>query len=311
MAEKPLFFKPLIAHQQIPYPISWNTLFGRPAPLEVEIGFGMGEVLLKKAQELPGSNFIGFEQNGERAFKTLLQIALTRPAVNNIRLLKVDARTGFERFFKEKTIDHVYSLFPCPWPKKAHMRHRLFSYSFLKLLNSRLKKKGSFKIVTDYEDYARWVIEQAKGTGFGVETKTSHPQYNTKFERKWLLQGQKEFFELNFVKEKHMSVPVTKEIKLKSYTLKHFDPDRFVMPKETGKISVISKEFLYDSRKHKAMVYLVVVEDHLVQHFWVGIVKKARGWHVGRSDGQNIFQTPGLNRALKLVYDAAAQTSFF
>ena len=95
---------------------------------------------------------------------------------------------------------------------------------------------------------------------------------------------------------------------MKSYSLKNFHFDRFRMEKETGEISVILKDFLYDPKKYKGMAHVVVVEDYMIQHFWIAIVKKGKAWHVGRADGQSFFQTPGINRSIELVYQAALKT---
>ena len=301
-------FKHLVFPSEFSYPIDWSRHFDRRAPLEVEIGFGFGEVLIKKSQEFPQRNFIGFEQNWERIYKTILTIHSSQKPFANICILKVDAKIALQRFFRPKTIDKIYSLFPCPWPKKVHIKHRLFSQKFLKLVNSRLKQNGELHIVTDYQEYANWIEMEAAATGFRFQRNVISPRYGTKFENKWLLKGQKEFFELTFTKQKHIPVTLTKETLLKAYVLKDFDPDRFVMEKETGEISVIFKEFLYDSKKRKGLVHVVVSELDLIQHFWVAIVKKGKVWHLGRADGQNFFQTPGINQALKFVYEAALRS---
>ena len=85
--------------------------------------------------------------------------------LENVRLLKIDARVAFERLFLPQTIDHIHCLFPCPWPKKGHVKHRLFSNVFLKLINSRLKQKGQVKIVTDFCLTGEWVRGEIEGSG--------------------------------------------------------------------------------------------------------------------------------------------------
>jgi len=167
-----------------------------------KIGFGMGEFLVRCATDSPNRNFVGLEQHWERIYKTLRRLERSRFAdpgaghPDNIKILRIDARVAFERLFSPRSIDVIYCLFPCPWPKKGHVKHRLFSKKFLRLLNSRLKAKGMIKIVTDFFPYYEWMLTQIPTTGFDAATQTTQPQYGTKFERKWCEEGQKEFFEL-------------------------------------------------------------------------------------------------------------------
>src|SRR3989338_2350528 len=215
-------FEPIVVPYTLKRPICWDEQFSRKAPIDVEIGFGMGEVLIRSARQSPDRNHIGIEQHWERIYKTLRAITIEQslqqgPLCGNIRILKLDARLCFERLFGCRSIDSVVCLFPCPWPKKGHVKHRLFTNAFLRLVNNRLKNGGQLKIVTDYYPYYEWILDQSSKTGFHVETSTALSQYGTKFERKWREEGQEEFFELKLTKKKHLAVPVKKDTILKSY----------------------------------------------------------------------------------------------
>jgi len=312
MKSKYCSFKPLISPHSLKKPINWGEQFSRRAPLNVEIGFGMGEVLTRVAEASPEKNFVGIEQHWERVCKTLRVMTKQRSIApggpENIRILKVDARVVFERLFASKSVDTVYCLFPCPWPKKGHIKHRLFSNDFLRLLNNRLKKGGTLKIVTDYYPYFEWVLGQVKRAGFQAQTKTTQPQYDTKFERKWREEGQEEFFELNLHKKRHIEVPLKKDVALKSYKLNNFDIDHLQLNDEKGDVSVIFKETIFDKDKQKAMIHTLVAEEHLTQHFWIAVIKKQNAWRVARAEGQNFFPTPGIAMALALVYEAAKKS---
>lgn len=302
--------EPIIPCHQIPRPISWEEQFGRQAPLDVEIGFGLGEFLIRSARENPQRDYVGIEQNWERICKALGGIAKIKKAaepraLSNIRILKVDARLAFERLFHPESIEKVYCLFPCPWPKKAHVRHRLFSSDFLRLLNSRLRPQGEVKILTDFLAFVQWIEGQIPDTGFQIRRETVKPRYDTKFERKWRREGQEEFSELTLMKEKHRAVPLKEDVPLKAYEVKDFHPSRFRLKNQTGDISVIFKDMIFDSAQKRAMIHVVVAEQNLTQHFWIAVFKKGRGWRICRADGQNLLPTEGLARALELVYEAA------
>lgn len=304
--------KPMILPYALKKPINWKEQFNRHAPINVEIGFGMGEVLMWMARKSPDRDFVGIEQHWQRIHKTLRAITkeqcVDQDTLKNIRILKVDARVVFERLFAPKSIDSIYCLFPCPWPKKGHVKHRLFSNNFLRLLNNRLKKDGALKIITDFYPYRDWILEQAQRTDFEVETQMVASQYNTKFERKWRGEGQEEFFELNFLKKRHIHVPVREDIIMKNYVLDDVNADRLQLKDVKGDISVIFKDMLFDKEKQKAMIYTLVAEEHLTQHFWITIVKKQNKWRIARAEGQNFFPTAGIAKALDLVYEGAKRS---
>ena len=74
------------------------------------------------------------ENKCERIHKTLRKIELAH--IENVRLLRVDARLAMVRYFQPRSLERIHCLFPCPWPKKNQVKHRLFSRDFLKLLNN-------------------------------------------------------------------------------------------------------------------------------------------------------------------------------
>ncbi len=179
--------KPFLNHGDLSRPTDWPAIFGNSHPLEVEIGFGNGEYLERLSRECPEVNFVAFEQYCERIHRTLRK--LSRVAQDNVRLLRLDARAGFERYFSPQTISRVHCLYPPPWPKKSDAKHRLFTEDFLKVVNSRLVQGGVLKIVTDHYPYIAWTQEHVKDTGFAVEFKKIPASYATKFEKKWVEAG--------------------------------------------------------------------------------------------------------------------------
>ncbi len=304
---------PFLFHFQQHHPINWEKIFNRCAPIDVEIGFGTGEMLMQLAESYPDRNIIGIEKNIERICKTLLAIDNKKrqnknSQMGNIRIIEIDATLAFQKLFNQQCIDNIYSLFPCPWPKTAHAKHRLFSNAFLKLINNRLKPQGRLKIITDFLPYQKWIIEQAKGCGFSINNRITHAGYNTKFEQKWRQAGQKEFFETELTKKRHIILAGQEKIMLRVYQIKQFKAENFHLYDKTGKISVIFKEIIFDKKRQKAVVRTIVAEDNATQHFWIAIEKKTKYWHIYKAEGQNIFPTPGIALALEMVYKAAKQS---
>lgn len=290
-----------VDHYGLSVPARWTDVFGRKTPLEVEIGFGTGEYLVRLALSRPGHDFVGIEENVERIHKTLRRLEAAKVA--NVRLMHVDARLAFERYFPARTITHLHCLFPCPWPRKNQVKHRLFSNSFLKLVNNRLTTGAKIELVTDHEEYSQWVEGEIARTGFKLEVGQTRPRFDTKFERKWCESGQEEFFTLTFTKKKHLAHPAAKEKDLKVYFFDDFDPASFLFEDHKGKTSVIFKEFIFDQKRSYGIVHLLVAEDYLQQHLWAKIIKTAnKGWCLAVADGSLVIPTDGIAKALELLY---------
>ncbi len=170
--------------------------------IEVEIGFGSGEYLLRRASEYPDRLFIGIETKSGLITEVAKKVASLN--LNNIRLLNSCASNVFTYLFPAYSLSRAYSLFPDPWPKKRHIKYRLFSTHYLRLLNNRLLSGGEALIVTDSKDYCNWVLKQLPGTGFEVENSTIPPQFDTRFERKWLNQDLSTFFRILLKKTEHI-----------------------------------------------------------------------------------------------------------
>ncbi len=300
---------PLIPHYSLETPLNWDVIFEQKAPVDVEIGFGQGEFLLQQAKDNPTRNFCGIEILWERVAKTLNHITpkdKRKPCLSNVRILRCDAWIALDRLINIKSVDNFYSLFPCPWPKKKHLKYRLFSNDFLKLINSRLNDNGRFMMVTDAAYFYDWVLEQSPNTGFSVQKKVIDPQFATKFEKKWLNEGQNKFFQVEFIKNKHVDVPVKENVEVKSFKLDSFDPDGFCFEDYKDDITVICKEIIFDPGRQKANVHLIVSEEHLTQNIRVAIYKKGDYWRLCLAEGQEYFPTEGVNRAIELVYHAAS-----
>ncbi|WAC06212.1 MAG: tRNA (guanosine(46)-N7)-methyltransferase TrmB [Thermodesulfobacteriota bacterium] len=303
MKKRYLSLRPYLLWQTKEHPLEWANIFGRKALLEVEIGFGNGEFLTRQALSSPEKNFVGMELKWGSIRRGLRQIA--HAGLSNVRLLQIDSRVAFDRLFRPQSVDYVCSLFPMPWPKRHHERNRLFSHNFLNLLNNRLMDKRAVHIVTDCEPYFNWVLEQLPGTGFTVETKISCPQFNTKYERKWQEKGQNKFFEINLVKLEHREISEKKEAALRTYSLNHFDPEKFSPKDERGEIVVKFQDFLFDHNRQRGMVRVIVVEDLFTQDFWIAIESREESWHIKVAPGCEVASTVGVQRALDLVYEAA------
>jgi len=133
-------------------PVDLDGLFGRAAPLLVEIGAGSGENLTVEAAARPEWNLLGFEVYDKVLGSTMSR--LERAGVGNVRLVHGDAVTGFEFLLEGACIDELQTYFPDPWHKARHVKRRLVNPGFLTLAASRLKPHALWRLATDWADYA-------------------------------------------------------------------------------------------------------------------------------------------------------------
>lgn len=285
-------------------PADWRVIFNNTHPIDVEIGFGNGEYLERISRENPDTNFVGFEQYCERIQRTLRK--LSRTGLENVRVFRLDARAGLERYFNLQTVTRVHCLYPPPWPKKSDAKHRLFTGDFLRLVNSRLVDGGMLKIVTDYHPYIDWIQENIQGTGFSVEYKKIKASYGTKFERKWVDGGQSEFYELLLTKHQHVFVEIKEDSALQSYLIDQFNPDNFGFAEYSQEgVAVSFKEILFDAKKKIALVHVIACDGPLVQNIRIVIAHSPLGWRINLAEGSMLMPTMAVSQALECVYQAA------
>ena len=91
-----------------------------------------------------------------------------------------------------------------------------------------------------------------------------------------------------------------------------FDPRRLQLPRagnpDAGQPPVIvrCREFLYDPERRKAMIAVLVSESGLTQDFWIEIVCRGDHWTIRPARGCGIVPTPGVQRAVDLIWKSAA-----
>ena len=132
------------------------AVFGREAPVVVEIGFGRGDCLLDAAAARPDRDHVGIEVHAP-GIGYLLARAHER-GLENVRVLFGDAREALRRRFGEGSLDEIRLYFPDPWPKARHHKRRLVQPEFAALAASRLRPGGRLLAATDDEDYAEHML---------------------------------------------------------------------------------------------------------------------------------------------------------
>lgn len=99
------------------------AIFGRTAPLTVEIGVGSGDVLAALAAAHPERDFIGFEVYLPSIATTLNK--LENAGASNARVIMADATAGLDHLFGPADLDELWTFFADPWHKKRHHKRRI------------------------------------------------------------------------------------------------------------------------------------------------------------------------------------------
>lgn len=147
----------LLPWRELDWPLPWTEIFGREAPLALDIGFGSGEFIEEQALLHPERNYVGIELSWTSA--TVLFRRIERTGVSNVRILLADAVVAMGQFFAPESLAEVFVNHPCPWPKARHAGRRLIQPDFLALLADRMASDAPFTLVTDHAEYAGWATE--------------------------------------------------------------------------------------------------------------------------------------------------------
>lgn len=138
-------------------PLDMVALFGREAPLVLEIGFGMGASLVTMAQNNPHQNFLGIEVHAPGVGACLA--SAKEAGVENLRVMCHDAVEVLQKMIPDNSLRMVQLFFPDPWHKARHNKRRIVQVPFAELVMRKLKLGGVFHMATDWEDYATHMLE--------------------------------------------------------------------------------------------------------------------------------------------------------
>lgn len=133
-----------------------RQVFGRAAPLVLEIGSGMGETTAAIAAANPAVDFIAVEVHGPGVGSLLRRIASA--GIDNLRVVRHDAVEVLEHMIADASLAGMHLFFPDPWPKKRHHKRRLVQPAFAALAARKLAPGGYLHAATDWQDYAEQML---------------------------------------------------------------------------------------------------------------------------------------------------------
>ncbi len=126
-------------------------IFGRVAPLEVDLGCGDGTFLATLAREQPARNFLGVDWAASRVRAACRKIGDAQ--LPNARVLRAQNLETLRTLLAPQSVEVCHLLFSDPWPKRRHHERRVFSEEFLHAVAEVLIPGGLLRVATDHAEY--------------------------------------------------------------------------------------------------------------------------------------------------------------
>ena len=132
-------------------------------PYDLEIGCGHGHFLADYAAAHPERHCLGIDIAGGRLARARRKT--DRAGLDNVSWIQAEAQLFLECVAEAIRFSRVFILFPDPWPKKRHHKHRLVQVRFLDLLAEVCAPDAALYFRSDhfpYVDQAREAIQASR-----------------------------------------------------------------------------------------------------------------------------------------------------
>lgn len=174
------------------FAIEPDEIFGRRAPLEVEIGAGKGDFILEYAAAHPEHNFLAVELSG--TVGQLLAVRCGRAELPNVRVARMDARTLVNLMLADRSVAAYHIYYPDPWPKERHIKHRMVSPYFVSNLARTLAPDGAVYAASDVSRWAAEIFAMLEAGGFRRIEREPPGARRSAFGRKYIASGRPIYF---------------------------------------------------------------------------------------------------------------------
>lgn len=171
------------------YRLDLEEVFGRRAPLVVEVGSGSGDAVLAGSAATPERDHLALEVWRPGIAQALAR--LPEPPPTNLRFVEADAAQALDHLLAPGSVTELWTFFPDPWPKARHHKRRLVTPAFAGTVARLLAPGGLWRLATDWPDYAEHIraVLGADDRFVLVSTERAPLRPVTRFERKGVLAG--------------------------------------------------------------------------------------------------------------------------
>jgi tRNA (guanine-N7-)-methyltransferase len=137
--------------------VDFSAVFGRVAPVEMEIGVGKGSFLLAAAAAQGNRNWFG--RAIEPEYAEIVRLRAARAGLSNLRIERLDGKAFVMRRLSPGCLAGLHVYFPDPWPKKRHHKRRLVDAAWAEAAARALAPACVFRVASDHEDYFALIDE--------------------------------------------------------------------------------------------------------------------------------------------------------
>ena len=116
-----------------------------------EVGCGHGHFLTEYAAVHPQTVCIGVDLASDRIGRAVRK--RDRSKLDNLHFIRAEARLFLEAIPAAVRISNLFVLFPDPWPKLRHHKHRVLQPEFLAAVAERAQPGCRLHFRTDYQPY--------------------------------------------------------------------------------------------------------------------------------------------------------------
>jgi len=182
-------FDPWLSSQRLFPAYVWTEVFGRTAPVELDLGAGDGVYVEARACREPDRNFVAVERLLGRATKIAKKAM--RGGLRNLRILRLESAYFLKNLCAPGSVDVITLRYPDPWPKRRHHGNRILTRTFAADAARILRKGGRFQLTTDDREYFEWACREVDACpGWKVDVDWSgQDEPTSEFEEKFKEEG--------------------------------------------------------------------------------------------------------------------------
>jgi tRNA (guanine-N7-)-methyltransferase len=136
-------------------PIDWPTIFGRRAPLVMDLGCGNGRYIIGSSLARPEFDHVGLD-----VLPVVIRYATRRANQRGLKNIRLAVRGAYE-FLNDlvapQSVREIHLYHPQPYADTAEAARRLVTPEFLGLVHRSLEPGGLFVTQTDHEAYWKYI----------------------------------------------------------------------------------------------------------------------------------------------------------